>query len=56
MIVYGMGIDIGSAFSKGIIMGDKEVIGSYAIPSGSNYEHAAVSIKEKLVWIKAQIR
>ncbi len=53
-MVYGMGIDIGSAFSKGIIMCNKEVIGSYAIPSGSNYEHASVRIKEKLI-LKASL-
>jgi len=43
------GIDIGSAFSKGIIICDQKIMGSYAIPSGGNYELTSVRIQEKLL-------
>jgi len=43
-----MGIDIGSAFSKGLIMCDGKITGSYVIPSGGNYRHTAGKVKEEL--------
>ncbi|MBW2004956.1 MAG: hypothetical protein JRI72_10175 [Deltaproteobacteria bacterium] len=40
-MVHVIGIDIGSAFSKGIIMRDQKIVGSYVMPSGGNYTLAA---------------
>lgn len=45
-----IGIDIGSAFSKGIIICDQKIMGSYAIPSGGNYELTSVKIQKKLLF------
>ena len=44
-----IGIDIGSAFSKGIIMCDQKVVGSYVMPSGGNYKLTADKVKEELL-------
>ena len=44
-----LGIDIGSAFSKGIIMCDQRILGSYVIPSGGNYKITADRVKEELL-------
>lgn len=49
MMVCVIGIDIGSAFSKGIIMCDKEIRGSYVTPSGGNYKLTADRVKEELL-------
>lgn len=43
------GIDIGSAFSKGIIMCDQRILVSYVIPSGGNYKLTADRVKEGLL-------
>jgi len=48
-MVYVIGIDIGSAFSKGIVMCDQKIVGSYIMPSGGNYTLAADRIKEELL-------
>ena len=44
-----MGIDIGSAYSKGVIMLHDEIEGSCVIPSGGNYKHAAERVKKALL-------
>jgi len=44
-----LGIDIGSAFSKGILMCDRRILGSFVIPSGGNYELTADRVKEGLL-------
>ena len=44
-----IGIDIGSAFSKGIIMCDQKILGSYVTPSGGNYKFTADRVKEELL-------
>ena len=44
-----LGIDIGSAFSKGIIMCDQKIVGSYITPSGGNYKLTADRVKEELL-------
>ena len=44
-----LGIDIGSAFSKGIIMCDQRILVSYVIPSGGNYKLTADRVKEGLL-------
>jgi len=43
-----MGIDIGSAFSKGLIMCDRKIAGAYMTPSGGNYRLTASKVKEQL--------
>jgi len=43
-----MGIDIGSAFSKGLIMCDRKITGSYIIPSGGNYKLTADMVRKEL--------
>ena len=48
-MVFVLGIDIGSAFSKGIIMCDKEIAGSYVMPSAGNYKLTADRVKEELL-------
>jgi predicted CoA-substrate-specific enzyme activase len=45
-----IGIDIGSAYSKGIIMlEDTEIVGSCVIPSGANYKVTAENVKGELL-------
>ena len=44
-----LGIDIGSAFSKGIIMCDQKIVGSYRTPSGGNYKLTADRVREELL-------
>lgn len=44
-----LGIDIGSAFSKGILMCDRRILGSFVIPSGGNYELTVDRVKEGLL-------
>ena len=44
-----VGIDIGSAYSKGVIMLEDEIGGSFVIPSGGNYKHAAERIQKALL-------
>ena len=44
-----MGIDIGSAFSKGLAMREQELVGSMVVPSGGDYRKTADTIKEALL-------
>ncbi len=44
-----LGIDIGSAFSKGLVMRDGEVMGSLVVPSRGDYRKTANTIKEDLL-------
>ncbi len=44
-----MGIDIGSAYSKGVIVKDFKVIASYMIKSGANYRSSAEEIRAHLL-------
>ena len=44
-----IGIDIGSAFSKGILMCDQKIVESYVMRSGGNYTLAADKVKEELL-------
>lgn len=44
-----MGIDIGSAFSKGLILCDGKIAGSYITPSGGNYRMTSSKVKEQLL-------
>jgi predicted CoA-substrate-specific enzyme activase len=49
MIECVIGIDIGSAFSKGVIRCDQKIMESFVIPSGGNYKITADRIKEELL-------
>ena len=44
-----IGIDIGSAFSKGLVMRDGEVMGSIVVPSRGDYRKTADTIKDNLL-------
>ena len=44
-----MGIDIGSAYSKGVIIKDFELVASHIIISGSNYRKSAEAIRTELI-------
>ena len=44
-----VGIDIGSAYSKGMIMAGDEVLGGYECPSGGNYQGTAERINDELI-------
>ncbi len=46
---YFMGIDIGSAYSKGVITKDSQLLAYHVIPSGANYGTAANIIKGELL-------
>jgi predicted CoA-substrate-specific enzyme activase len=48
-MVCVVGIDIGSAYSKGVIMLDDEIGGSYVVPSGGNYELSAGRVNKALL-------
>ena len=48
-MVCVVGIDIGSAYSKGVIMLDDEIGGSYVVPSGGNYELTADRVNKELL-------
>jgi predicted CoA-substrate-specific enzyme activase len=49
MSVYAAGIDIGSAFSKGVIFKNKQTLGFCCIPSGGDYRATAEKIKKELL-------
>ena len=44
-----IGIDMGSAYSEGIIMAGDEVLGAYECPSGGDYQGTAEKIEEELI-------
>ena len=44
-----MGIDIGSAYSKGVIIKDSELAAHYIVLSGANYQTAAETIRQELL-------
>ena len=43
-----MGIDIGSAYSKGVIICDEEISVSYMLASGGNYTQTADRVRQEL--------
>jgi predicted CoA-substrate-specific enzyme activase len=47
-MAWYLGIDIGSAFSKGVILGDSEISAFAIIRSGSNYQVTAKAILKEL--------
>jgi predicted CoA-substrate-specific enzyme activase len=48
-MTWFMGIDIGSAYSKGVIIRDSELIAQCVTLSGANYRTAAETIKQELL-------
>jgi predicted CoA-substrate-specific enzyme activase len=48
-MTWFMGIDIGSAYSKGVIIRESALAAYYVIPSGANYQAAAETIKRELL-------
>ena len=48
-MAWFMGIDIGSVYSKGVIIGDSKPAAYHVIPSGANYQTAAETIKQELL-------
>jgi predicted CoA-substrate-specific enzyme activase len=48
-MTWFMGIDIGSAYSKGVIIKDSELAAYYVILSGANYQTAAETIRQELL-------
>jgi predicted CoA-substrate-specific enzyme activase len=44
---YAIGIDIGSAFSKAVIMGGGKVVSHHIMPSGGNYKLTAEEVVKK---------
>lgn len=44
-----IGIDMGSAYSEGIIMAEDEVLGAYECPSGGDYQGTAEKIEKELI-------
>jgi (R)-2-hydroxyacyl-CoA dehydratese activating ATPase len=47
-MTWFMGIDIGSAYSKGVIIKDSALAAYHVIPSGANYQAAAETIRQEL--------
>jgi len=47
-MAYVIGIDVGSAFSKGLLMREEEVMGYLVVPSGGDYRKTADTIRDNL--------
>ena len=47
--MFVMGIDIGSAFSKGVVIQDQEILGSYITISGGDYGRTAEIVRDHLL-------
>jgi len=48
-MVFVLGIDIGSASSKGILLGDQRSLGSFECPSGGDFKLTAERIRKELL-------
>jgi len=48
-MAFVLGIDIGSAASKGIVLGDQGPLGSFECPSGGDYKLTAERMKKELL-------
>lgn len=49
MSLYVAGIDIGSAFTKGVVIEDQKIVGSCIIPSGGDYKLTIQRVREELL-------
>ncbi|MBM4308574.1 MAG: 2-hydroxyglutaryl-CoA dehydratase, partial [Deltaproteobacteria bacterium] len=48
-MVFVLGIDIGSAASKGVALGDQGLLGSFECPSGGDFKLTAERVREELL-------
>jgi predicted CoA-substrate-specific enzyme activase len=48
-VAFTLGLDIGSASSKGILLGDQGVLGSFECPSGSDFKLTAKRVRRELL-------
>ena len=48
-MIFALGIDIGSASSKGVALGEKESVGYFECPSGGDFRLAAEKIRKELL-------
>ncbi len=48
-MAFALGFDIGSASSKGIVLGDQGVLGSFESPSGGDFRLTAEKIRKELL-------
>lgn len=48
-MAYVLGIDIGSAHSKGVLLDGRQVLGSFTCPSTGNFQMTAMRIRETLL-------
>jgi predicted CoA-substrate-specific enzyme activase len=48
-MVLVLGIDVGSASSKGIVLGDQGPLGSFECPSGGDFQRTAESVRGELL-------
>ena len=48
-MAWFMGIDIGSATSKGVIAKNGDLVAHQLLPSGTNYKMAAAKLREELL-------
>ncbi len=48
-MVFVLGMDIGSAASKGVALGEQGVLGSFECPSGGDFKLTAARIREELL-------
>ncbi|MDO8568941.1 MAG: acyl-CoA dehydratase activase [Dehalococcoidales bacterium] len=48
-MAYYLGIDIGSATSKGVVTRDSQVVACHVLPSGANYRVAAEKLRDELL-------
>jgi predicted CoA-substrate-specific enzyme activase len=46
---FVLGIDVGSAFSKGLLMCEEEVMGSLVVPTGGDYRRTADTLRDNLL-------
>ncbi len=49
-MIFVLGIDIGSAASKGIVLNEKGVLGSFECPSGGDFKLTAERVKQELLY------
>ncbi len=54
VMVYVIGIDIGSAFSKAVVMAKSQIISYHIMPSGGDYKLTAKEVAEKAL-LKAKL-
>lgn len=46
-MIYVIGVDIGSAFSKAVVMAGGKIVSYHVMPSGGNYKLTAEAVAKK---------